>query len=268
MKYQLKQPHTIMHRAAPLFIIALSCLTIVGLVLYGPISQDPSYHNFADYQTLLSLPNFWNVVSNFPFIIVGIIGLYKCKTMHNDPVKARNRTSYILFFIGVLFTGISSAYYHLQPNNWGLFWDRLSMALSFVAFLSIVISEFIGSKLSKQLMAPFVLFGLFSVVYWIVTEQYGTGDLRPYVITQFLPIFIGPVVIFSWKSESIKTSDIVIIGACYGIAKLLEFFDTQVYQAVMISGHSLKHLAATFSAYWMLSILGRYQRKATPSQKL
>ena len=33
------------------------------------------YHQFADQQTLLGIPNFWNVVSNLPFILVGAMGL-------------------------------------------------------------------------------------------------------------------------------------------------------------------------------------------------
>ena len=32
------------------------------------------YHRFADQQTLLGIPNFWNVVSNLPFILVGAVG--------------------------------------------------------------------------------------------------------------------------------------------------------------------------------------------------
>ncbi len=110
MKYQLKQPHTNIQKIVPGFITALSCLAIGGLVLHGPISQDPSYHEFADFRTLLNVPNFWNVVSNFPFVLVGVFGLYKCKAIQNYSVEAENRISYTLFFTGVLFAGLSSAY--------------------------------------------------------------------------------------------------------------------------------------------------------------
>ena len=246
-----------MRKIAPSLIAALSCLSIGCLVWYGPIAQEPSYHYFADQRTLLTLPNFWNVVSNLPFVLVGIFGLDRCLTMQNCLALAGNRTAYTLFFAGILFTGISSAYYHIQPDNWGLFWDRMSMALGFMAFLAIVIGAFVSSKLGRHLLAPLVLFGLFSVLYWIVTEQFGAGDLRLYIITQFLPILVIPIIIFSWPSQSLKTSDIIVIGAGYGLAKLLESLDTQVYQLTTVSGHSLKHLAAAFSAYWVLHILGK-----------
>ena len=40
-----------------------------------PIPQSQIYHGFADQRTLLGIPNFWNVVSNLPFILVGALGL-------------------------------------------------------------------------------------------------------------------------------------------------------------------------------------------------
>ena len=46
-----------------------------ALLLVPPIPQPQIYHGFADQQTLLGIPNFWNVVSNLPFILVGALGL-------------------------------------------------------------------------------------------------------------------------------------------------------------------------------------------------
>lgn len=250
-----------MRKIAPILIIILSGLAIGGLAWYGPIPQDPAYHGFADQRTVLSVPNFWNVVSNLPFVLVGLLGLGRCRILRNGLPGAENRKSYIVFFAAILLTGLASGYYHLQPNNWSLAWDRLAMALSFMALFSIIISEFVSRKLGKRLLLPLSLFGLFSVVYWIGTEQSGAGDLRLYAITQFLPMLVIAVIIFSWKSEAIKTSDMLIIGAGYGLAKLLEFLDAQTYQVLMVSGHSLKHLAAAFSASWLLIILGRRRKR-------
>ena len=36
-----------------------------------------------------------------------------------------------VLFLGILLTGFGSAYYHLEPNDQTLFWDRLPMAISF-----------------------------------------------------------------------------------------------------------------------------------------
>jgi hypothetical protein len=52
-------------------------VSLVGLLLLPPIPQDQSYHQFADQRILLGMPNFWNVVSNLPFIAVGAAGLWR-----------------------------------------------------------------------------------------------------------------------------------------------------------------------------------------------
>ncbi len=243
-------------------ILILSSLTIIGLAWYGPIPQQLSYHDFADQRTLLSIPHFWNVVSNFPFVLVGLIGLYRCSLRRKHYLHTDFLAIFTLFFAGVVMTGISSAYYHLQPDNLGLFWDRSAMAISFMAFLSLIITAFISSKSGRFLLVPLILFGFSSVIYWIATEFLGSGDLRAYAATQYLPVIIIPVILFYWKSLTIKPYDILYIGAGYGLAKILELLDAQVFQLFTVSGHSLKHLAAAFSAYWVLVISGRYLQAA------
>src|SRR6201987_2903758 len=58
------------------------------LPLLPPIAQAPTYHQFADQRTLLGIPNFWNVVSNLPFVLVGAVGLWQF---------GRDRASFVLF---------------------------------------------------------------------------------------------------------------------------------------------------------------------------
>jgi hypothetical protein len=204
MKSQTPRIFTAIDKTALLFIAAVTCVFVGGLVWYGPIAQDQSYHSFADQRTLLDIPHFWNVISNFPFVLFGLLGLHRCIIQKNNPAFADNRMAYILFFTGALLTGTSSGYYHFQPDNWSLFWDRLTMSISFMTFLVIVINARISRTLGKQLLTPLILFGFFSVLYWITTEQLGVGDLRPYVITQFLPILIISFIIYFRPSHVIR----------------------------------------------------------------
>src|SRR5262245_63120081 len=104
-------------------LLGLMAASLAILPLLPPIPQDPSYHQFADQRTLLGIPHFWNVVSNLPFVLVGAIGLWQF---------GRDRASFVLF-LGVFLTGFGSAYYHWDPNDDTLFWDRLPMALTFMA---------------------------------------------------------------------------------------------------------------------------------------
>lgn len=63
-------------RVRPLgFLFGIAAVSLAALLLVPPIPQSQIYHGFADRQTLLGIPNFWNVVSNLPFLLVGALGL-------------------------------------------------------------------------------------------------------------------------------------------------------------------------------------------------
>ena len=47
----------------------------VAMLFSGPIKQDAHYHFFADARSMHDVPNFWNVVTNFPFIVIGLLGV-------------------------------------------------------------------------------------------------------------------------------------------------------------------------------------------------
>ena len=53
---------------------SLMAISLAGLLLLPSIKQDQSYHQFADQRTIFGIPNFWNVVSNLPFLAVGAVG--------------------------------------------------------------------------------------------------------------------------------------------------------------------------------------------------
>jgi len=58
------------------FLLAIVAIGSIALMLASPpIGQDPQYHEFADQRAFFGIPNFWDVVSNIPFLLVGIAGL-------------------------------------------------------------------------------------------------------------------------------------------------------------------------------------------------
>src|SRR6185312_8292451 len=120
--------------------------SLAGLLLLPPISQDQSYHGFADQRTILGIPHFWNVVSNLPFIAVGAAGIR----------HARRDPAIVVLFLGILMTGFGSSYYHLDPNDRTLFWDRLPMTLSFMAILALAIEERLDAKAGAVLLWPLI----------------------------------------------------------------------------------------------------------------
>src|SRR2546425_1171460 len=54
--------------------LALFCLLCIGgfLLSASAMPQSPEYHNFADQRPLLGMPHMLNVVSNLPFLVVGL----------------------------------------------------------------------------------------------------------------------------------------------------------------------------------------------------
>ena len=57
-----------------LIITGLALALLVVALLLPPMPQDPEYHNFADRRMLLDIPNFFDVISNLPFLLIGALG--------------------------------------------------------------------------------------------------------------------------------------------------------------------------------------------------
>jgi hypothetical protein len=219
-------------------LLGLMVASLAGLLLIPPIPQDQAYHQFADTRALLGIPNFWNVVSNLPFIAVGAAGLWQ---FHRDPATA-------VLFLGIFLTGFGSSYYHWDPNDRTLFWDRLPMAVSFMAILAVFIEERVSTSAGRILLWPLIAIGIFSLLLWR-----WTGDLRLYVWVQFFPGLALPLLILLFPPRYTGTFYWLIAGALYALAKLFEFYDRAIYSVgSIVSGHTLKHLAAASACFAIL----------------
>ena len=222
------------------FILSiLAIVAIAGIFLSSSIEQNNSYHNFSDADTLLNIPNFWNVVSNLPFLVVGLLGIYKLN------IIAENKTQYLMLFLGISLVSIGSGYYHLNPNNNTLVCDRLPMTIGFMALFSIVISEFINKNNGQKILIPLLIFGLFSVYYWVSFK-----DLRIYLLIQFFPLLAIPIILIFFKSTYTLTIGYWLLLLAYVVAKIFEYFDYQIHDYIgLISGHTLKHLFASIGLF-------------------
>lgn len=79
-----------------------------------------------------------------------------------------------------------SAYYHLNPTNATLAWDRLGMALTFASLLCASVAQRRRPGAGAALLAPLLLAAAGSVAAWQASEAAGRGDLRPYLLVQGL----------------------------------------------------------------------------------
>ena len=241
-----------------IIILGVALLAIVIAFLVPPIPQDPSYHNFADQRRILGIPHYWNVVSNLPFLAIGLLGL---QLVVRGPVTgglSELRSGYLLFFLGVLLIGCGSIYYHLSPSNRTLIWDRLPMTISFMAFFSVIVGENISDTLGRRILWPLLLVGIISVVYWNITEARGNGDLRPYALVQFLPMLLIPVILILFRPSLSETGYIWAVLGAYAVSKVAELHDEAAFRFLgVLSGHSLKHLFAALGTYFFLLALKR-----------
>jgi hypothetical protein len=245
-------------------LLALAVVTVSVLYFVPRIPQPLAYHDFADQRTLLGIPNALNVLSNLPFLFVGVAGVLFIWRQPPYPagrhfVSGAERWPWLIFFFGVTLTCVGSSWYHLAPDNPRLVWDRLPMTLGFMSLFAVMLAERIDLRAGLRLLAPLLLAGLGSVLYWHWTELGGGGDLRPYAAVQFLPLLAIPLVLLLFPPRYTRAADIWVALAWYGLAKLLEGLDGHIYHLAgqIISGHSLKHLAAAASAWWLLRMLRR-----------
>ena len=226
-------------RNLPIFVFSgLAAASLAGLLLLPAIPQDQGYHQFADERTVFGIPNFWNVVSNLPFLAVGAAGL---RRFRDDPAT-------IVFFLGVFLTGIGSSYYHWNPNDDTLFWDRLPMTLSFAAILALAVAERISATAGAIVLWPALVIGVFSLLLWRWTD-----DLRLYFWVQFFPAIAVIVLFLLYPPKYTGTRYWIAAAALYALAKIFEFTDEPIYSAGnLLSGHTLKHFAAAGACFAIL----------------
>ena len=242
-------------------LLGLLCACVIGVLFVPPIPQDPNYHLFADTRQWFGVPNFNNVMSNSGFALVGILGTVtvagaKRRLIFNQPIDAR---PYVILFVGVALVSFGSGYYHWDPTNESLLWDRLPMSIAFTAFTSAVIADRVHAKSGNGwLLLALVALGLASLIYWHHTEQLQRGDLRFYALVQFFPVVLLPFVFWLFpKHHYVPGRYIAWVVFWYGLSKLLELFDVEVFALCgqMISGHTLKHMAASLATLVILRML-------------
>jgi len=238
-------------------------IMVLGIAVFRlpPIAQDASYHAFADGRTILGIPNGLNVISSLAFLLAGAVGLRYLAGGVPPGGMPEFMTAYRLFFAGMLLIGTGSAWYHLAPGNGTLLWDRLPMTLSFMAFFSVLLGERVSVKAGQRLLWPLVLAGMLSVLYWWLGEARGHGDLRPYVLVQFLPMLLMPVLLLFYRPVFGGNGWLWLVLAVYSASKLAELGDGYLFTLTgLVSGHTLKHVLAAAGGVFFLCAL-HYRRR-------
>ena len=239
-----------------LLLLSIVLGSLALMLSLEPLRQSASYHRFADQRVMFGVPNFLDVGSSVAFLLVGAAG---AAFLARRAVSLR--LAWLTFFLGVAIVGPGSAYYHANPNNATLVWDRLPMSVAFMALLAAILGEYLGARVGKALLLPAVLLGLASVLYWNWFD-----DLRLYYWIQLIPMLTIPVVMMLFRSRYAHQWALLVALALYGLAKISEGYDREVFALTrqLFSGHTLKHLLAASSCLVVLAMLWR-RKQGDPS---
>jgi len=255
-------------RAWRVAVLLATGVVAVGLALSRErLPQSQAYFDFADRRTLAGVPNAMDVLSNVAFALVGLAGLAALLRGRIALRDARERLPWTVFFAGVALTSIGSAWFHLQPANDPLVWDRLPMTVAFMGLLCALVAERVSPAWGLRLLGPLVLAGAGSVAYWIATERAGAGDLRPYFLVQYYPLACVLLVLALFPARYGGAAAWIAGLGLYAGAKWAEVADVPVFEATgrALSGHTLKHLLAAAGIAVLLTMLVRRRpRHAAP----
>lgn len=235
--------------------LALAALAApwIAASLLPALAQWPSYHDFADQRPLFGVPHALNVVSNLPLLLVGALGLAHVRRAP----ERHTRLAWGLFFAGALLTAFGSAWYHLDPRDSTLVWDRLPIALGFAGLVAATLSDR-SARRAAAFACAFAAVGAGTVLAW----AWG-GDLVPYLAMQ--ASFVAATLYATARVPSRYTHARWLYGAAalYGLALAAEQLDRAVAAATggVLSGHTLKHLVAAAALCVVLSMLRRRRRR-------
>ena len=240
---KLKKPETM--------LLAAVAVLLAVAVLGPAIAQPAHQHAFADQRAWHGIPFAMDVLSNLSFAAWGLAGMIcwlglATSTKHRPPKQNAEHALAGLFFAGLVATAAASSYYHWQPDNIGLGVDRLGMVIAFAGLLGLAVATRVSHSAGTATAAAMLLLGPLSVWFWFVF-----GNVMPWLVVQF-----GGMALVLWMAFSKPLHDALhvrwgVVVAVYAIAKFLELADHQIYELTShaISGHSLKHLAASFAAW-------------------
>lgn len=87
----------------------------------------------------------------------------------------------------------------------------------------------------------------------------GSGDLRFYAAVQTYSA-LALLLALVFPKRYTRTSDLAVVVGFYALAKALETLDKPILaMGHIVSGHTLKHLAAAGAGYWILRMLQKRQ---------
>lgn len=219
-------------------VVTICVAAVIAATFLPPILQPQSYHHFADQRTFFGIPHASDVLSNITFIVSGLLGLWFVLRA-GMTLDAGTRWVLATIFFGLVLTTFGSAYYHLEPDNQRLVFDRMPITIVLAGCMGTVVADRFGGATAWSITALIAL-GLWTVHYWSLS-----GDLRWYGLYQGLTFIVAALLLLLFPSRTGATPAIAVALLGNIAAKIFELLDQPIYSlGGIVSGHTLKHLSA------------------------
>jgi hypothetical protein len=227
-------------------LLLLAGIGLLALAVFGPpLAQPARLNDLADQRVLWGLPFAMDVMSNLPFALAGVAGLWLLARSPTGALSRAERSMATLFFAGLVLTACASAWYHLGPDDMGLAIDRYGMSVAFAGLLGLAAAGRVSGRAGVAVGLAVLVLAPASVQVWSAG-----GNVLPWAVVQF-----GGMGLILWLAALRPGAGALqirwgLVIVAYAAAKLLEANDHGVYELTghFVSGHTLKHLAAAAAA--------------------
>jgi hypothetical protein len=212
-------------------------------VAFGPLPQWPEYHDFADTRTWGFVPRAGDVLTNLAILAAGIWAA----TLHRRVCVSRDeRGAYRLLVAGALLTAVGSSWYHWEPSNERLVWDRAPISLLATGAVALVLADRVAPALGRASLWPIGLLAASGVALWGITEAIGHGDLWLYLLVRIGAAVGTLALLIARRSRHTAATWVWAAVACDALETGAERLDWEIWHATggIVSGHNLKHLFA------------------------
>ena len=267
---ETKTPHSSLPRHAEWLLYAAYAV-LIALSYCGPmVPQAVHYHDFADQRALGGLVNAMDVLSNLPFLCVGVWGLWQAVVRVPRAVQASGaRPWLVLVFAGLVATAMGSSYYHMAPSDWRVFGDRMGMVPVFAGVLGLALQSVLHQRAAVVTALCLLVAGPVSLWLWLQT-----GQLLPWAVMQAGGMVLLLVLaVWQWRHPVAAPHiqwPLAAVVAWYALAKVLELGDGAVWtlSGHLLAGHGLKHVAAALALVPLVQMVQRLRngdRQHTPA---
>lgn len=227
----------------------------LALAVFAPaLPQPEAYHRFADQRALAGLPFAMDVLSNGGFVAGGAWGLWRLGRTSWVALSGPVWVTSVLFFGGLLFTGVGSAAYHVQPDAAALMLDRMAMGVAFAGLLGLAVADRVSGR-----SALGMVIGVLLLAPVAAALAWRGGNATPWLVLQLggLMLLLALTVVaprgrLNGGTWGLPLLSVVLI---YALAKVFELADHAVFDIThgWVSGHTLKHLVASCVVWPVLS---------------